>query len=421
VLRYCCEHLPPEATMCGHVLPLRVLAREQQQKRDGARNVLRVSGEMQLPLEKEECSYVLERIEEMQRRLKRAKESQFSRKRSAWSRLWEGWYRFSTPASPPADASLEAHEIVRRARVNSVVVLMLFLFNIPSFFAAVYGSNRGRISELVLLSVVDIIAIFLNKRGLVTVVGTLIWLSFSASIMTDIVTTPGGLSLTVISLFLLLILPQTLASVMLPPLFVFVSALLNILFCTLVVTFLPHPASMDALMPIAYANGIFLPITVLGITAVISFLAQQSLGQALRDRDRAQEILRLERNLALQTEEMLKRKVQLEQGFAVILETQTQVANGNVRAHVPLPKDHLLWPVASVLNTLIARLRRFHGVERELEVTRQSAWTLVTSIQASKAGQRTLPYQRTGTVIDPIAREIFPQEGSHASRLREGQ
>ena len=355
----------------------------------------------------------------MQSSLDNLTEPHLPTKRSVWRRLWEGWYHLSTPAKPLTDASLEALEIVRRARVNSVVVLMLFLFNVPSFFAALYGSNKGRITELVILSVVDIISIYFNRRGLVNVVGALIWLSFSASIMIDIVTTPGGLSLTVISLFMLLILPQTIASVMLPPLFVFVSALLNVLFCTLVINFMPRSASMNAFTPIAYANGIFLPITVLGITAVISFLAQNSLGQALRDRDRAQEIIRLERNLSLQAEEMLKRKKQLEQGIAVIMETQTHVANGNLNAQVPLTKDHQLWPVASTLNNLIARLRRYHHVERELEVTRQSAFTLVNSIQAYKAGQRVNQYKRTGTVIDPIAVEIFSQEGSHSSRLQE--
>ncbi len=206
---------------------------------------------------------------------------------------------------------------------------------------------------------------------------------------------------------------------MLPPIFVFVSALLNVLFCTLVVNFMPRSAGMDAFMPIAYANGIFLPITVLGITAIINFLAQRSLGQAIRDRDRAQEIIRLERHLSLQAEEMMKRKEQLEQGIAVIMETQTHVANGNLHAQVPLTRDHQLWPVASTLNNLIARLRRYHQVERELEVTKQSAFTLLNSIQAYKTGRRANQYKRTGTVIDPIAIEIFNQEGSHTSRLQE--
>lgn len=340
-------------------------------------------------------------------------------KRAAGNRLWNGWYRLTTPANPSVDASLDAREIVRRARVNSVVILMLLIFNVPSFFAAIYGSNKGRIPELIILSVVDIIALFFNRRGSVNVVGALIWISFSASIMTDIVTTPGGLSLTVISLFMLLILPQTIAAVMLPPVFVFVSALCNVLFCTLVVNFMPHPASMNALMPIAYANGIFLPITVLGITAVISFLAQNSLGHALRDRDRAQEIIRLERNLSTQADEMLKRKEQLEQGIAVIIETQTQVANGNLNAQVPLTHDHVLWSVASTLNNLIARLRRYHTVERELEVTKQSANMLINTIHAYKVGQRTNQYTRTGTVIDPIAVEIFSQENSRPTHLQD--
>lgn len=340
-------------------------------------------------------------------------------KKSAWNRLWDGWYRLSTPASPAVDASLDVREVVRRARVNSVVVLMLFIFNIPSFFAAIYGSNKGRIPELIILSLVDIIAIYFNRRGAVNIVGALIWISFSASIMTDIVTTPGGLSVTVVSLFMLLILPQTIAAVMLPPVFVFVSAMFNVLFCILVVNFLPHPASMNALMPIAYANGIFLPITVLGITAVISFLAQNSLAQALRDRDLAQEIIRLERHLAQQSDEMLKRKEQLEQGIAVIIDTQTQVANGNLNAQVPLTSEHVLWSVASTLNNLIARLRRYHNVERELEVTKQGASMLISSIHAYKAGQRTNQYRRTGTVIDPIAREIFSQENLRPTHLQD--
>lgn len=341
------------------------------------------------------------------------------KKSSAWSRFWAGWYRISSPADPPPDATLDERETVRRARVNSIVLLILFIFNIPSFPSAIYGPNKALLILLLILIVIVIISVYLNRIGSVNTVGTLIWISFSASIMTNIVTTPGGFSFTVIPLFMLLILPQTLASVMLPPIFVFAAAGLNILFCILAVNLMPRPASMNALMPIAYSNGVFLPITVLGITAGISFLAQNSLGRALRERDRAQEIIRLERNLSQQADEMARRKEQLEQSIAMIIQTQTQVANGNLNAQVPLTAENVLWPVAGTLNNLISRLRRAQSVERELELTKQSANALINSIRTYKAGQMTNQYRRTGTVVDPIAMEIFRQEQPQAPRLHD--
>ena len=91
----------------------------------------------------------------------------------------------------------------------------------------------------------------------------------------------------------------------------------------------------------------------------------------------------------------------------MILQTQTRVANGDLSARVPLTSENVLWSVAGTLNNLITRLQRAQGAEEQLERTKSSAGWLVSIMRNHKTGQPSGRYTRTGTVIDPIAMELF--------------
>ena len=140
-----------------------------------------------------------------------------------------------------------------------------------------------------------------------------------------------------------------------------------------------------------------LPAVVQGATAGISFLWVSSLQRALRERDQAEEVARLERDLSTQTEIMAQQKVQLEQSIDMILQTQMRVANGDLSARVPLNSENVLWSVAGTLNNLITRLQRARGAEEQLERTKSSADWLVAMLRNQKIGQQAERYASLAT------------------------
>ncbi len=326
-------------------------------------------------------------------------------RRGFWERWWYSW---TAPSMPSAmNMSLEAREVVRQGRLTSIVIFILFFLNFGSIPSAVAGLNKALAVVLVISLTAMIVAIYLNRRGSVFWAGLIIVLVHAIGIMYNLFTTPSGLSFEVISSFAILIIPTLLAAALLPSYAVFVIAALNVLFCIFAINFMPHAKDFAPPMSLIIVQGVVLPGVIQIATAGISFLWVSSLHRALRERDQAEEVARLERDLSEQTEKMAQQKEQLEQSISMILQTQTRVANGDLNARVPLTSDNVLWSVAGTLNNLITRLQRSQQAEEQLERTKNSAGWLVSILRARKAGQSSARYSRTGTMVDPIAMELF--------------
>ena len=322
--------------------------------------------------------------------------------------FWNWWYRWTAPTLPAtANISLEAREVVRQGRLTSIVIFILIFLNLGSVPSAISGLNKALAVVLVVSLIAMAIATYLNKRGSVFWAGLIIVLVHAVGIMFNLFTTPTGLSFEVISSFAILIIPTLLAAALLPPFAVFVIAALNVLFCIFAIHFMHPAAGFNPPPALVIVQGAVLPGVIQGATAGISFLWVSSLQRALRERDQAEEVARLERDLSDQTERMAQQKEQLEQSIRIILQTQTRVANGDLAARVPLTPDNVLWSVAGTLNNLITRLQRSQQAEEHLERTKASAGWLISIIRARKNGQSAPNYSRTGTVVDPIAMELF--------------
>jgi len=97
------------------------------------------------------------------------------------------------------------------------------------------------------------------------------------------------------------------------------------------------------------------------------------------------DIVSLERAAAQQ-------KRELEIGIEQLLQTHVQVANGNLSARVPLAQEHVLWKIASALNTLLTRIQRLHQEMSQIQQTQiHSAHTL--GVLQMQARQITLELQ----------------------------
>ncbi|GCE17324.1 hypothetical protein [Dictyobacter kobayashii] len=332
-----------------------------------------------------------------------------------WRRIANWWYGISTPPEPGGAAPYEEREVIRRSRLASIIILIVFIGNFPSLPAAIIGPNKILLPILGIQLIATIVAFFLNKRGHVNWAGALVVFFLAIGMMANVATNPGGITVQVVPLFAILVIPEILAAAMLPAYWVFIMALINIVFSFYAITYMHAPNLSQQDLQFAYSNGGALTATVQVIVAGVSFLWNLSLGRALREKDQAEEIARLESDLSEQSMQIMREKEQLEQSIELIIQTQSRVANGDLNARVPLTQDNVLWSVGGALNNMISRLQRTRATEKELEVTRNSAATLINLIRARKAGMPGPQYNRTGTVIDAITMEVFsPNEQRRA-------
>lgn len=282
-------------------------------------------------------------------------------------RLWQWWYRIASPPEPGNDPSFQQIEQFRRGRTGSQIILALYFLLIISIPAQFVGTNNSYLIPIVAGAALTLtIATILNRLGKINAAGILVVLTFAAFPIVNIITTPGGLSMLVLPLFDLLVLSLLCAVSFLPPWWVFVMALANILFTVLSLTYLPRTAELSAILAIAF-GGIVTPIILSQVLiSVVAYAWVQGTSAALQRADRAEELARLEHDLALQSEEAAQQKQRLEESIHKIVETHMRVANGDFDARVPVVEENVLWQISGPLNNLLARTQRWRQDAAEL-------------------------------------------------------
>jgi hypothetical protein len=283
------------------------------------------------------------------------------------ARILQWWYRIASPPEPDEAAPFEERERFRRGRTGSQITIFLFILIFISFPAAFAGSNSLLVAILIIDLFMMTLAMALNRMGKVSVAGILVALSFIASPTTNILTTPGGVNTSALSVFSLLVLPLMCAVSFLPPWWGFVVAVGNCLFTVYVLKFMPSSGELHEVLKVAFP-GVVTPILLSqGIVAIVAFLWVRGAIQALLRADRAEEIARLEHDMALQAEAVAEQKQQLDISIQRIVETHVRVANGDFNARVPLTQDNVLWQISGSLNNLLARLQRSRQDASEMQ------------------------------------------------------
>ena len=292
------------------------------------------------------------------------------------SKVFSWWYRIASPPRPASQAPFKEKERFRRGRTGSQIIPALYVLLLISFlsFSFLPGTNPFLTTIVIGGLIALTVATLLNHMGLVNLAGFIIVLTFMAYPIGDIATTPGGLGMLVLPLFGLLVLPVLCAVSFLPEWWTFVVATINIIFTLFALIYLPQTAELSAILGIDFA-GIATPIIINQIIiAVVAYLWVHSTTQALRRADRAEEIAKLEHDLALQAEASSQQKHQLESSIQKIVETHMRVANGDFGARVPLTEDNVLWQISGSLNNLLSRLQRLHQDTIELQQVKQALY-----------------------------------------------
>jgi hypothetical protein len=276
------------------------------------------------------------------------------------------WYALASPSAPPGDATFEAQERFRQGRTGGQIILALYALLAATLLTTFVGTNGNLLLIVGCAGGSLVVATILNRLGRVTPSGILVVLTFAAFPVANIVTTPGGLSLVAFPLFGLLFLPLLCAVSFLAPWWVFVVALGNSLFTLYALTMLPRTVEVDALLAVNF-SGVVTPILMSQMmVSTVAYLWVAGTKEALLRADRAEQIARLEHDLAKQSEEAARQKQQLEESIQHIVQTHQRVANGDFEARVPVGENNVLWQISGSLNTLLARCGRWRQDAAEL-------------------------------------------------------
>ncbi|GCE45729.1 hypothetical protein EI42_02853 [Thermosporothrix hazakensis] len=316
------------------------------------------------------------------------------------------WYRLAAPEKPGELMDMEKRETYRRGRLASLILLALLFLPLTALPLALRAATLAPTLIVAGLALATIFALVVNRFGSTMLAGWIAVCACIAATMLVLLCSPRGISVISLPILCILVIPELLAASLLPPRVVFGVALFNCGFAWWALAFLPHTTTVARLLELGLPYLLLIPTNIYITVALIAYLWVRSAGRAIARADRAEEIARLEHDLAIQMQEKALQMEQLDQSIEQIIQTQTRVANGDLNARVPLTRENLLWPVAGSLNNIIARLQRARSAEEELERTRKEAEQLVEALRELRHSQEQLQITRGGTVVDAIAVEL---------------
>lgn len=346
-------------------------------------------------------------------------------KRTQSSGMLDWWHRLTAPPEVAPDASLAERERVRRGQLSSTILLVMLLFTLSSLAAALIEGNRSLLFIMLPSLVVSIIVLLLNRLGKGLTAGIILVTGFELGYIVSLLRTPGGLAVSDLPRFDLLVEAVLLAVSFLPTKAIPWIALGNCLFIWADITFMPHTPDFGNLLRTSSFTVIEDPIALQIIVASVTYLWVRSANQAIERADRAEVVANLQQTIADQ-------KKQLDAGIQHILHTHVEIANGNFQARAPLAQDNALWQIAVSLNNLLSRFQRFGETEQALrQAQHELHWTREALQQSRLEIARLTDSSQTARdkqhIVKPSVGERFSQsndrgkEASHNPSKAEAQ
>jgi hypothetical protein len=322
---------------------------------------------------------------------------QAARRRSFLSRLLHRWYSFSAPDERDA----AEHGIIPRGRLASIILLIALVVSIAFVPAALTSDSLHVLAPDIGLFLVCCIAIPLNKRGYVTLVGVLIVAAVDIALIYSLLSYPDfRLTQNAVPIYDLFVLADLIAVSLLPINSIIYVSLFHSLFMCADIAFQPHTADLGFLLTSTDYSIMVRPLTIQIVVALITYLWVRNTLKAMERANRAEVIAQLERTIARQ-------KIELDEGIQQVLYTLVRAANGDLHVRTPLAREHVLWQVDIALNTLLSRLQRANLHEQELQKIKLELGRMLFSIRDSKSRQAPLWLMPGGTELDPLISELL--------------
>ncbi len=319
------------------------------------------------------------------------------------ARILQWWYRIASPPEPADSAPFKERELFRRGRTGSQISIVLFILLFVSYPAAFAGSNPFLFAILTINLFILTLAMALNRLRRVNIAGIMVVLTLIVSPAVNIVTTPGGVNTSALSIFCFLVLPLVCAASFLPPWWVFVVAAVNCLFTLSVLTFMPSSGELHKVLKVAFP-GVVTPILLSQvIVSMVAFLWVCSAELAILRADRAEEIAKLEALEIKRQEEQLAMSKQIEEGIQQIIMTMSNVVTrDDFSIRVPLSQENILWRASKAINNLLSRLQGLKQSQEELKRTRAIAAEVAQYMKEGRPIQLT---SWTKTAFDSVILE----------------
>lgn len=308
------------------------------------------------------------------------------------------WLRLTSYGWDKPQVRRDAQDLTRRSRLTSYIIaglLVVLLVLIPAGIG-----DPATTAAIAIGLVVVFVAGALNRIGQVSVAGALLVALIIGAVFGVILTAPGGLDTIYLPAFDLLAMAVVIAASVMPPEAVILIGLVNSGLIAADFFLQPHTGDLikqvDLQGPVAM---IVRPIALNIIIAVVAFLWARGVREQIRRADRAEEIAKLEHDIAEQ-------KRQLDVGVQQILQTHIRVANGDYSARAPLDQSNVLWQIASSLNNLVSRLQRSGQAEFQFQRTNQEIQRLRDALLQARSGRQPIWPAPTGTAVDELLEVI---------------
>jgi hypothetical protein len=340
----------------------------------------------------------------------------FRDKTTLFARLLGWWSRHTSLPDAKPGVSFAERDRVRRARIASPMMLFLAILLLLVAVIAFLGQNSNLLPVVYTLYPIIGFCLFLNRKGLVTLVGILLSLGLVGGMCMTLIITAlhGGLRPIDTQILFLLFFDEIFFAMLLPINAVFLVALLNLLISLVVLYLAPHAPALTTFLA---HGGSFSTLFRLGQIHLIVPFALWVLVKTMQEQTQrantAEELARLQHHVSELASQQATEKEALEQSIELLLMVHTRVANGDLNARVPLTRDLVLWDVAGQLNNLIARYQKARqDVQQAEQLIRERQHMMLfhptfrQAVQQALREQRPLQVPRSGTALDLFLKEL---------------
>ena len=314
------------------------------------------------------------------------------------------WYRLTSPPEPPTEASYRQRDIYRRGQLASTIMLVLAGVLCLVIPIGLLGPNKQILIVVLVLLVLIAICAPINRKGKVNTAGLILSLSLNLGICSSIIRSPGGLAPDTIALFDLLVFSELFVASLLPVNWVWASALFNIVFSFVELTYAPRTPLFATIMAHSYYTIVSRPIQLHLLVTVVLFLWVSNATRAIKRADRAEVIASLQHNLANLEHAEVEQKRRLEWSIGRVVETLTQWNNGNIGVRIPLTQENVLWQVAGSINNLLNRVQRSRQEAENLQ-RMNGAIARFYEARAKSNGDAILDWPITNTPVDILVKQ----------------
>ncbi|HEU5377960.1 MAG TPA: hypothetical protein VFV38_21265 [Ktedonobacteraceae bacterium] len=308
------------------------------------------------------------------------------------------WYRHTSLPDPLPGATFAQRNRVRKSRTAAALMLFLALILLLVAVLAYVGPNKQMLSVVSTLYPIIVLCLVLNRKGYVNLVGILLALGVVGGMSFTLLTTAahGGISPNDKDILYLLFFDELFVAALLPVNMVFVAAALNIVLSLYILQGAPHTAALTAQLTISSFSTLFRVIQIHVMVPLVLWVLEKKSLAAIKRADRAEELARLQHDVAEIAAARAREKERLEQSIAQISWTHTAVANGNMDARVPTTTENVLWQIAGPLNTLLDRYQRLrqevqqqahliHSVEQVMDQSPDLRRKITQALQERRA------------------------------------